>query len=114
VDTAAGLRTGIFSAWSHKRSGRVIIHGPACNLTGKLSSWVLPFGKQLLYICIQMYESAYFSGIRKGSGPAACRHGIHRQPAGTRFTGEPAGTGFDSSSKGKDKTVTGYDVKGIS
>jgi len=105
VDTAAGLRTGIFSAWSHKRSGRVIIHGPACNLTGKLSSWVLPFGKQLLYICIQMYESAYFSGIRKGSGPAACRHWIHRQPAVTGFTGslpspdspgEPAGAGFDS------------------
>jgi hypothetical protein len=28
--------------------------------------------------------------------------------------GEPAWAGFDSSSKGKDKTVTGYDVKGIS
>jgi hypothetical protein len=49
-------------------------------------------------------------GFRPGSlpsrdSPAACRHGIHR---------EPAGAGFDSSSKGKDKTVTGYDVKGIS
>jgi hypothetical protein len=40
--------------------------------------------------------------------------GFTREPAGTGITGEPAGTGFDSSSKGKDKTVTGYDVKGIS
>jgi hypothetical protein len=62
----------------------------------------------------QPADTGFTGSLTSLDSLGACRHWIHREPAGTGFTGEPAGTGFDSSSKGKDKTVTGYDVKGIS